>query len=281
MPKWFKKVFQGGAARPAPKETPVIEPQPQTVASAPSLNNPALGPPDTSAYEHEPGRRRVVQAPILVPEGEQSSWSEEIRIKAQVQRDSLSCVFMVDRPIFDGYSAWFPHPTEVENISGLATRLFGVLGVGTVLLHGTTVSVTLSHENMRTWEELTADIGGVVREYLKSGEPVVSKAFMDAMPPEDEIRKKLQSVVDLEINPGIAAHTGVITLERIEGNTVYVTMGGGCQGCAASSITLKQGIHGAFREAMPQVGAIYDETDHAAGVNPYYSEVPAGMAEGT
>jgi Fe-S cluster biogenesis protein NfuA len=84
-------------------------------------------------------------------------------------------------------------------------------------------------------------------------------------------------VIDLEINPGIAAHSGVITLERVIGNTAFIKMGGGCQGCAASTITLREGVHKAFRDAAPQVGAILDETDHTAGSNPFYRNLPAGM----
>jgi Fe-S cluster biogenesis protein NfuA len=98
------------------------------------------------------------------------------------------------------------------------------------------------------------------------------------MPEEEIIRRKIQTVLDLEVNPGIAAHSGIVSLERVEGNTVYITMGGGCQGCAASTITLRHGIHTAFRRAVPEIGAIYDETDHAAGVNPYFTKLPAGMS---
>ena len=46
---------------------------------------------------------------------------------------------------------------------------------------------------------------------------------------------------------------------------MYIKMGGGCQGCSVADVTLKQGIHGAFREAIAGIGAIYDETDHSAG----------------
>ena len=48
-------------------------------------------------------------------------------------------------------------------------------------------------------------------------------------------------------------------------------MGGGCQGCSAADVTLKSGIHRAFRDAVPRLGAIYDDTDHEAGTNPFFS----------
>ena len=117
----------------------------------------------------------------------------------------------------------------------------------------------------------------MIRTHLKSGAPAITDAFRAGIPPEAEVRRRIQTVLDLEINPGIASHSGVVTLERVEGNSVYLTMGGGCQGCAASSITLRQGIHTAFRRAVPEVGAIYDETDHKSGSNPYFKELPAGM----
>ncbi len=48
-------------------------------------------------------------------------------------------------------------------------------------------------------------------------------------------------------------------------------MGGGCQGCSMSQATLKQGIEQTLRQEIPFLGSIYDTTDHAAGLNPYYN----------
>lgn len=93
---------------------------------------------------------------------------------------------------------------------------------------------------------------------------------MARIPSEEELRRQVARVIDEEINPGIAAHSGVITLEAVRGNSVYIRMGGGCQGCAASEITLRQGIDALVREKVPEVGAIIDVTDHAAGRSPYF-----------
>jgi Fe/S biogenesis protein NfuA len=48
-------------------------------------------------------------------------------------------------------------------------------------------------------------------------------------------------------------------------------MGGGCVGCGMADVTLKQGVEKSIREAIPEVGAIMDTTDHASGRNPYYA----------
>lgn len=283
MPSWFKKVFSTGEAKAAAPETDEPQRMP-TAASEPApapMPGPAVQPPMPGPMADEgyvpPKIRKVINAPVLADEAEQSSWSEEIRIKAQVERDGYSCKFMVDRPVFEGLSAYFPGAEWAEGASALAERLFEIDGVGTVLIHGTTVTIGRAEGNNRGWKEMAADVGKAIRDHLKSDAPVVTDVFKDGIPPEDEIRKRIQAVLDLEINPGIAAHSGVVSLERVEGNTIYITMGGGCQGCAASTITLRHGIHNAFRRAVPEVGAIYDETDHAAGENPFFKELPAGM----
>lgn len=274
MPSWFKKVFADDAARP--EAHPEI---PAAAAPTASTEQAVETPPDLGEPgEDLPKVRNIVNAPIVVPEEEQSSWSEEIRIKARVDQDGAACTFLIDRPVLEGLSAWFPEKMWATDVAPLAEKLFEIDGVGPVMLHETTVTVTHAKNGSDDWEPLAKEIGAAIREHLKSGEMVVIDDLRNNVPPEDEIREKLQTCLDLEINPGIASHSGVITLERVEGNTVYVTMGGGCQGCAASTITLRQGIHSVFRKAVPEIGAIYDETDHSSGTNPYFKELPAGMS---
>lgn len=270
MPSWFKKVFKDSDSAPVAAAA---------ASSAPAAVIPEPEEAPVEAERQRPRIRKLVNAPVIVAEEERSSWSEEIRIKARVEADGFTCTLMVDRPVLEGLSAWFPEARWTEGISPLAARLFEVDGVGTVLLHDTTVTIGRSEKSKRDWEEIATEIGSLLRDYLKQETPVVTDAFLEGIPPEDEIRDKIQTCLNLELNPGIAAHSGVITLERVTGNTAYITMGGGCQGCAASTITLRQGIHTTFRRAVPQLGGIFDETDHTSGTNPYFKELPAGMSE--
>ena len=64
---------------------------------------------------------------------------------------------------------------------------------------------------------------------------------------------------------------GVISLLDVQNGIVYVKMGGGCQGCASSTATLKQGVEQSIRARVEGVVEILDTTDHAAGSNPYYA----------
>lgn len=87
---------------------------------------------------------------------------------------------------------------------------------------------------------------------------------------QDPIARAVQEVLDRQINPGVGSHGGMVSLVDVRDGTAYMRFGGGCQGCAAVDVTLKQGVETAVRTAVPAITAIVDVTDHAAGVNPYY-----------
>jgi Fe/S biogenesis protein NfuA len=83
--------------------------------------------------------------------------------------------------------------------------------------------------------------------------------------------EKVRQLLDEQINPALAMHGGFAALDRVEGDVCYVTMGGGCQGCAVSAMTLREGIARSIKEAIPEVREVEDTTDHTQGENPYYT----------
>lgn len=87
---------------------------------------------------------------------------------------------------------------------------------------------------------------------------------------QDPVARAVQDVLDRQINPGVGSHGGMVSLVEVRDGTAYMRFGGGCQGCAAVDVTLKQGVETAVRSAVPAISAIVDVTDHEAGVNPYY-----------
>lgn len=87
---------------------------------------------------------------------------------------------------------------------------------------------------------------------------------------QDPIARRVQEVIDRQINPGVGTHGGMVSLVDVKDGTAYMRFGGGCQGCAAVDVTLKQGVEQAVRAAVPEISAIVDVTDHQAGTNPYY-----------
>jgi len=85
-----------------------------------------------------------------------------------------------------------------------------------------------------------------------------------------DVARQLIQVLEQTINPAIAAHGGSAELVAVDEGTAYLRLGGGCVGCGMVSVTLRQGIEVALREAVPVITRVIDVTDHASGTNPYY-----------
>jgi Fe/S biogenesis protein NfuA len=84
------------------------------------------------------------------------------------------------------------------------------------------------------------------------------------------LEEKVQQLLTQQINPSLAAHGGWAELVKVEESNVFLTMGGGCQGCAMSAATLREGITVMISELIPEVTEVIDTTDHNAGETPYY-----------
>jgi Fe-S cluster biogenesis protein NfuA len=220
-------------------------------------------------FPNLPKERRVIKASIIAGNAN-SQPSDEILIKAQPSATGDQCIFMVNRTLMEGHS-WFFANFENAAESPLAEALFSLDDVETALVLGSTLTVTRKDKTIVDWRPLAKDVGAAVRGVLEQGGALIAEKIIQELPTEASIREGIQKVIDVEVNPGVAGHGGNVTLLDVKGNTVTIQMGGGCQGCSAADLTLKQGIHTSFRNAVPKVGAILDETDHSAGVNPYFS----------
>lgn len=88
---------------------------------------------------------------------------------------------------------------------------------------------------------------------------------------EGTVAERVEQLLEQSVNPSLAAHGGFAQLVGVDDDhNVYVTMGGGCQGCSASAMTLSEGIRRSIKEAIPEVAEVIDATDHSAGENPFY-----------
>lgn len=192
---------------------------------------------------------------------------DEIRIQAE-PKDNNTCRFTVDRPVYPDGSIYFGDKAQATG-SPLAEQLFGIEGVTSVLVQDSVV--TVSAPTGGDWMPVAKQVGTAIRAALSSGAPPIAEDVLGSLPDPEEIKKKVQSVLDGEINPAVAAHGGWVELIDVQKNEVFIKMGGGCQGCGMADVTLKQGVEKSLRQAIPQIGAIMDTTDHATGRNPYYA----------
>lgn len=192
---------------------------------------------------------------------------KDISITGVPTMDPAVCKFTIDQPVYPGGSAYFGS-REAASDSPLAQKIFEIPEVENVLIAENQLTITKA--GFDPWPAIGKQIGAKIREHIRSGDPAVTAEYDKAMPPESEIRKKIQDLLDNEINPSLGMHGGWVELIDVRKNSVFLRLGGGCQGCSAAGITLKMGVERAIREQIPEVGEILDTTDHAAGRNPYY-----------
>lgn len=192
---------------------------------------------------------------------------DEIKIQAQ-PKDNQTCLFQVDRPVYPDGSIYFGSKAQAAG-SPLAEGLFAIDGVESILIQDSVVTVNAATGG--NWMPIAKQVGATLRSVLQSGETPIAKDALGSLPAAEEIKKKVQAILDGEINPAVAAHGGWVELIDVKANELFIRMGGGCQGCGMADVTLKQGVEKAIRDAIPEIGAIMDTTDHASGRNPYYS----------
>ena len=169
--------------------------------------------------------------------------------------------------MFPDGSAYFDSAARAER-SPLAREILEVPGVRGVLIQDNLI--TVSAEDQANWMPVGREVGKRIRSVLESPEPAVDPAVLHDLPAPEDIRDRVQAALRDEINPAVASHGGYIDLVGVERNQVFLRMGGGCQGCGMATATLRQGVERILRRAVPEIGAILDTTDHAAGTNPYY-----------
>jgi Fe/S biogenesis protein NfuA len=89
----------------------------------------------------------------------------------------------------------------------------------------------------------------------------------DDSPLEDKINYVLYN----EVNPGLASHGGVVSLAHVtEDMYAVLKFGGGCQGCSAVDVTLKEGVEKTLVDRIPALKGVRDMTDHSDKSNAYY-----------
>lgn len=195
-----------------------------------------------------------------------SSDTNSIHISAAPSKDPAVCKFTVDRPLYTGGSISCRSAGQAEG-SPLLEELFAVEGVREVLVFGSSVTVAKSTDE--PWQVIGKQIGAAIRRSFESGKPLIAENQREKLPSEKELREKIETLMEAELNPYIAGHGGKIEIVDVKGTVVYVQMSGGCQGCASASATLRQGLEKLVFGNIPEVTEIVDVTDHSTGRNPY------------
>jgi len=183
--------------------------------------------------------------------------------------DASLCKFTVNRVVHPGGPFLF-ESKEAADGSPLAEALFRVAGVAAVMISDNVVSVT--KDSQTSWLQLMKPIGAAIRNQLTSGVPAILQMRPSGATAhsDEELKKIAQDLLDREINPSVASHGGKISVVDVKNGDLFIAMSGGCQGCAASQLTLRQGVEVMVRRVLPQIREVIDSTDHSAGTQPFY-----------
>jgi Fe-S cluster biogenesis protein NfuA len=181
-----------------------------------------------------------------------------IRIRAETSvADPDTCKFIVDRTVHPGGPVAFDR-RGVTDSSPLPARLFVFDDVSAVVVADTTVSVTKVHS--ASWEGLRAQIGAEIRAHLHTGLSAIAETSHTGRD-DDQVR---------------AALGGKISIVELTNGVLSIAMSGGCQGCASSTATLRDGFETMARRVAPELTQIVDTTNHAAGAAPFYAQSSVG-----
>lgn len=192
-------------------------------------------------------------------------------IRAEISlADPDTCKFTVSRSLHPGGPFFFGNRERAAG-SPLGEQLFALPGVVNVLIAENVV--TIGKEPGTSWSGLKAAIGTAIRTQLRTGVPAILEMAVHASTQgrsDVELGVAVQQLLDREVNRSIANHGGKISLVDVRQGKLFITMSGGCQGCASSQVTLRQGFEVMVKRVAPEIEEIVDATDHAAGKQPFY-----------
>jgi len=196
---------------------------------------------------------------------------QSIGIRAETSlADPDTCKFTVSRSLHPGGPFFFGNKERAAG-SPLGERLFALPGVANVLIAESVV--TIGKEPGATWAGLKAAIGTAIRTQLITGVPAILEMAANASTQgrsDAELGEVIQQLLDKEVNRSIANHGGKISIVDVRQGKLFIIMSGGCQGCASSQLTLRQGFEVMVKRVAPEIVEIVDATDHAAGKKPFY-----------
>lgn len=141
-------------------------------------------------------------------------------------------------------------------VSPLAAALFEVPGVVGVFVGSNFVTVTKREEP--EWTDLAQSVVDAIKAFASSGVEALGPDF-EATVVEGgggEVVERIKAIIEDEIRPAVAMDGGDVVFVSFENGVVEVMLQGSCVGCPSSTATLRFGIEGRLKEAIPEVESV-------------------------
>ncbi|GAA6133345.1 Fe-S biogenesis protein NfuA [Oceaniserpentilla sp. 4NH20-0058] len=188
--------------------------------------------------------------------------------------------------ITDAAAQYLSELLAKQNVPGMAVRVFitqpGTPYAETCLAYCRPEEINTSDETMDV-DDLRVYLDKQSILYLedakidfakdKMGGQLTIKAPNAKMPKVNQdspVEDQINYILYNEVNPGLASHGGEVKLVEVtEEGYAILEFGGGCQGCSAVDVTLREGIEKNLLEKLPQLAGVRDVTDHSKADNAY------------
>lgn len=176
---------------------------------------------------------------------------------------------------------------EKQNVEGMAVRIFitqpGTKYAETCLAYCKPEEVNVNDET-QAMDKLRVYVDAMSIPYLEEaridfakdrmGGQLTIKAPNAKMPKvsaDSPIEDRIKYILYTEVNPGLASHGGEVSLVEVTEELIAILkFGGGCQGCSAVDMTLKDGVEATLLAKVPELAGVKDETDHSVTDNAYF-----------
>lgn len=176
---------------------------------------------------------------------------------------------------------------EKQSVEGMSVRIFitqpGTKYAETCLAYCRPDEVNVNDE-IQQMDKIRVYVDALSVQYLEEaridfakdrmGGQLTIKAPNAKMPKvnaDSPLDERINYILYTEINPGLASHGGEVSLVDITEDLIAVLkFGGGCQGCSAVDMTLKDGVEATLLSKVPELKGVRDETDHSVTDNAYF-----------
>ena len=176
---------------------------------------------------------------------------------------------------------------QKQDVEGIAVRIF-ILDAGTP---GAETCISFCRPGEEKEDDDVQELSGFIAYLDQPSIPFLEDAVVDfqkdsmggqltikapnsrlpKITENSSIEERVNYILYNEVNPGLAAHGGMVTLEEIfEDSVAVLRFGGGCQGCGMVDVTLKEGVEKTLLSQIPQLTEVRDVTDHSVKENAYY-----------
>ena len=193
---------------------------------------------------------------------------------------------MADLEITESAQEYLAGLLEKQDSEGMAIRLF-VADPGTPKAE---TCIAYSKPGEEQEDDIVLDLNGFTAYVEKRSLNFLEDAKVDYSPDrlggqlsirapnsrlpqvkdDSPVEDKINYILYNEINPGLADHGGMVTLEEMDVDIAVLQFGGGCQGCGMVDVTLKEGVEKTLLQKIPELKGVRDITDHSDTSQAFY-----------